>query len=127
MYVILNNQDVLAIIRTRLGSADVLQNTELVLSCIDEVCEAVKIYCNIRNVPADLKYTIANMAIDLLSSMTNKGFIADSTLSTIPQTNISSIKDGDSEIKFNSSNKSKIDDIVFNYKSQINKFRLLKW
>ena len=127
MYVVLNTQDVLDIVRAKLVSSAIASNTELILNCIDEVCEAVKIYCNIQNVPADLKYTIANMTIDLMSSMAGKGLITDATLSSVPQDSIASIKDGDSEIKFKASSKSKIDDLVFNYKSQINKFRLLKW
>ena len=127
MYVVLNNQDVLDIIRTKLTATDISTNTELILNCIDEVCEAVKIYCNIQNVPADLKYTIANMSIDLMVSMANKGLIQDAKLSSLSQDNIASIKDGDSEIKFKTSSTSKMNEIVLNYKSQINKFRLLKW
>ena len=127
MYVVLNNQDVLDIIRTKLTATDIGTNTELILNCIDEVCEAVKIYCNIQNVPADLKYTIANMSIDLMVSMANKGLIQDAKLSSLSQDNIASIKDGDSEIKFKTSSTSKMNEIVLNYKSQINKFRLLKW
>lgn len=127
MYVVLNTQDVLDIVRAKLVSSTIADNTELILNCIDEVCEAVKIYCNIQNVPTDLKYTIANMTIDLMSSMAGKGLITDATLGAIPQDSIASIKDGDSEIKFKAGSKSKIDDLLFNYKSQINKFRLLKW
>lgn len=102
---------------------------------IGEVEEVIKNYCNIDEVPEALKYTWANMAVDLVKynyeSNNSGGEVAADAA------DVSSIKVGDTQIQLGggsgsrakvlNSHRPNLDQIVMNYQSQLNKFRRMVW
>ena len=106
---------------------------------IEEVEQAIKNYCNINSVPDALKFTWANMAVDLIRyqyASTNKD---SGDLGSIDIGSVSSLKIGDTDIKLGGSNdttaqsiaikshKVNVDDIVMNYRQQLVAFRRMVW
>lgn len=109
---------------------------------IAEVEQVIKNYCSLEIVPDELKYTWANMAVDLLlySYQTN---VADAEvvgdISEIDSADISSLSVGDIQVgigkggssgarsKALSSHKPRLDELVMNYTSQLKKFRRMVW
>ena len=100
-----------------------------------EVEEVIKQYCNMDQVPEALKYTWANMAVDLVKynyeSNNSGGEVAADAA------DVSSIKVGDTQIQLGggsgsrakvlNSHRPNLDQIVMNYQSQLNKFRRMVW
>lgn len=94
-------------------------------------CEQVILnYCQIEEVPAPLKYTIANMSIDLFNFDSSK----KSGDGTSIHGDITSIKIGDTTTSFGTisgssdrniinSHKADLDDLLLNYRQQLNQFR----
>ena len=111
-------------------------NDDDILLAIQEVEQAVKNYCNVYEVPEGLKFVVCNMAIDLLNYQDEVNSV-DSSVPAAAINDVSSIKVGDVSITLgeNSSNtprksalkshKANLDDVVLNYREQLNLFRRL--
>lgn len=105
-------------------------------SYIEQVEYTIRNYINRNYIPEPLKFVVVTMTMDLLKSEALNGFIDNEALSDIGLGALSSIKDGDSEIKFKTSASSNtgtgahmadVDSLIYNYKSQLDKYRLTKW
>jgi hypothetical protein len=104
---------------------------------INEVEEVIKNYCNIDTIPDALKFTWANMSVDLVRYQYESNISADDVLAGIDANDISNLKIGDTQIALqgNNSERSKIlkshrpnlDQIVMNNKQQLNRFRRMVW
>lgn len=106
---------------------------------VDEIEQVIKNYCDINAVPDALKFTWANMAVDLIryeyASQNNDSDNSDG----INARDVSSIKIGDTNIQIGSgsttnahnraikSHTANLDTLVMNYKEQLNKFRRMVW
>lgn len=117
-------------------------NTAIEQSLIDlaveEVEQEIKNYCHIDKVPEELKFTWANMTVDLVryqyantpESTENENFSLG---------DVSALKVGDTNIGFGAggatnahniaikSHSPNLDDIVMNYRQQLNAFRRMVW
>ena len=104
---------------------------------VDEVKEVIKNYCSIDDIPEALKYTWANMAVDLVRYQYESNNSSEDVLNDIDASDVSNIKIGDTQIALqgNNSERSKtlkshrpnLDQIVMNNKEQLNKFRRMVW
>jgi len=104
---------------------------------IDEVGEEIKNYCNIDEIPNGLKYTWANMAIDLAKYQFEVNNPVDDILDAIDATDVSTLKIGDTQIALGGNNseratalkshKPNLDQILMNYKAQLNRYRRMVW
>ena len=135
---------VLEIVQAKLRNVDI---TTLDMEiAIGEVEQVIKNYCNLETVPEELYYTWANMAIDLVSYTYHTNACAESIAAlgadggSFDPTDVSSIKIGDTQVSLGggssktnvrakaiSSHKPVLDDIVMNYRGQLNQFRRLVW
>lgn len=108
-----------------------------ILAALQEVEQVIKNYCLIPSVPEALKYTWCNMSIDLLLYNHEVNTTPDDVLNAFDPSDVSTIKVGDTSIslgdKYRSNARSRtlqshqanLDDIVTNYKAQLNQFRRL--
>lgn len=123
------------IVRTKIKNEAI---TELDIQlAINEVEEVIKNYCNIDTIPDALKFTWANMSVDLVRYQYESNISADDVLAGIDASDVSNLKIGDTQIALqgNNSERSKIlrshrpnlDQIVMNNKEQLNRFRRMVW
>lgn len=107
---------------------------------VEEVEQAVKNYCDIVKVPDELRFVVANMAVDLVryqlaTQKADAGAEEDVTLN-----DVSSLTIGDTKVELKGEEKSStleakaqnshtpnLDGIVMNYRAQLNKFRRMCW
>ena len=92
----------------------------------DEAEQVILNYCNITVVPDALRFTWANMAVDILKSLN-----ADATGEAVSG-GPSSVSMGDTSLSFSSSGSNSghmvdLDALINDYKSQLQKFRRVKW
>lgn len=107
---------------------------------VDETAQSIRTYCNIDvsiPLPVELNFTHANMAVDLLKHT----YAVNSTDldAEVDAAEVSSIKIGDTQIQLNGasttnaraaalrSHKATLDDVVMNYREQLNKFKRMVW
>ncbi|MGN7402742.1 phage head-tail connector protein [Cytobacillus praedii] len=114
--------NVLEIIKAKIP-AENLPSDKLLNMYIEEVGQSILTFCNRTDIPAELNFVYANMIIDLIASENNK---------TNPEANrvVTSIKEGDTQISYGSSisaSESSTIEIVNNYKSQLLRYRKLRW
>lgn len=111
---------------------------EDIVLAVDEVEQEVLNYCDLVEVPDALNFTVANMSIDLLDYQVERNKSIDElSLENVDISDVSSIKIGDVSIGLGESrsdgvrkatlksHKLNLDDILFNYRSQLNRFRRL--
>ena len=108
-----------------------------ILLCLQEVEQAIKNYCSIPEIPEALKYTWCNMSIDLLLYNHEVNTTPEDVLEAFDPSDVSTIQLGDTKImlgdKYRNNQRSRtlqshnanLDDIVMNYKAQLNQFRRL--
>jgi hypothetical protein len=104
---------------------------------VSEVEEVIKNYCSIDTIPEALKFTWANMSVDLVRYQYESNISADDVLAGIDASDVSNLKIGDTQIALqgNNSERSKtlkshrpnLDQIVMNNKQQLNRFRRMVW
>ena len=118
-------ESVLNIVRLRLGISD---QDELITSYIEEIGERIKHYCNNSEIPDGLKSTWASMVIDALRiEQPNLEGVEDTTSGG------ESIKIGDTSVSpaagsvLTNASKSVIDQVVLNYRVDLNRYRRLRW
>ena len=104
---------------------------------INEVEEVIKNYCNIDTIPDALKFTWANMSVDLVRYQYESNISADDVLAGIDTSDVSNLKIGDTQIALQGNNSERgktlkshrpnLDQIVMNNKEQLNRFRRMVW
>lgn len=107
---------------------------------IDEVHQKVLNYLNVKKLPQELLYILVNMCVDYLryvNAQQNEDN-PDAELE-IDLNSISSVNIGDTSVDIGEGNSnslsskdlkshySNLDDIIFNYRAQLNMFRRLRW
>lgn len=123
------------IARAKIKTANITE-TDILLA-VEEVEQAIKTYCNLEELPIELMYTWANMAVELAKY--EYYIYASPTSETIDLNDVSSIDIGDTKVSLQGGNKSSekgravgshrpsLDDIVLDYKAQLNRFRRMVW
>lgn len=111
-------------------------DTDIML-CLKEVEQAIINYCSIPAVPVALKYVWCNMSIDLLLYNHEVNTTPNDVLEAFDPSDVSTIKIGDTSLSLGDkyrnnvrsrtlqSHNANLDDIVMNYKAQLNQFRRL--
>ena len=123
------------IVRTKIKNEAI---TELDIQlAINEVEEVIKNYCNIDTIPEALKFTWANMSVDLVRYQYESNISADDVLAGIDASDVSNLKIGDTQIALQGNNSERgktlkshrpnLDQIVMNNKQQLNRFRRMVW
>lgn len=128
---------VLEIVQTKLGESGASLSPLSLELAIAEVEQAIKNYCSISSVPDALRFTWANMAVDLLryELASSEGPNEDEE---VDMNGVSSIRMGDTTINLGgganssygraiNSHKANLDDIVMNHREQLHKFRRMVW
>lgn len=91
---------------------------------IAEVGQAMKTYMNRNDIPKELVFVHANMVLDNISAEERK-------VDPESQQTVTSIKEGDVQVQFGSagvdSRERNMERLIYNYSSQLNKFRKLRW
>lgn len=87
---------------------------------IDDVEETIKNHCNIDEIPTGLNNTVMRMSMDLYK---NENLGNEETALG----SISSISEGDTSTSFRSSATEFKDNLLKDYKTQLNKYRKLVW
>ena len=104
---------------------------------IDEIETVILNYCNILEVPHALRFTLANMTVDLVKYEIEANR-TDELDTMFDARDVSIIHVGDTEIDFRGlgntvknrilkSHDAALDDIVMNYQQQLNRFRKMVW
>ena len=108
-----------------------------ILAALGEVEQVIKNYCSIPSVPVALRYTWCNMSVDLLLYTYDVNTTPDDVLEAFDPSDVSTIKVGDTSISLGDkyrnnarsrtlqSHQANLDEIVTNYKAQLNQFRRL--
>lgn len=108
-----------------------------IMLALQEVEQSIKNYCSIPEVPEALKFTWCNMSIDLLLYNHEINTTPDDVLEAFDPSDVSTIKVGDTSLslgdKYRNNSRSRtlqshnanLDDIIMNYKAQLNQFRRL--
>lgn len=120
--------DVWDIVKLRLDLADESQKP-LIDTYIAEIEHRIKHYCNIRRLPDGLLFVWSSMTVDAVRvDLSNVDEIADTVGGG------SNIKVGDTSVSSGSSgsgvtntSKSVIDQVVLNYKADLNHYRKIRW
>lgn len=128
---------VLEIVQAKLGESSASLSPLSLELAIAEVEQAIKNYCSISSVPDALRFTWANMAVDLLryELASSEGPDEDAE---VDMNGVSSIRMGDTTINLGeganssygraiNSHKANLDDIVMNHREQLHKFRRMVW
>lgn len=125
----MNSTDIWVVVKLRLR----LPNEDLqplVSSYIEEIEQRIMHYCGISSVPDGLKFTWASMAIDAVRiDLPNVEEISDTVGGA------ESVKVGDTQSTpargiggdISNTSKSSIDQVVLNYKIDLNRYRKLRW
>ena len=87
---------------------------------LEDVEEMVKNYCNVPTIPEQLNSTILRMAIDMYK---NESLGSED----IALGSISSISEGDTSVSYRSSASEVKESLLKDYKSQLNRYRKLRW
>lgn len=96
----------------------------LILAYIAEVEQAMKTYMNRSDIPQELMFVLGNMVLDLI---TNENRKADPD----SQQSVSSVKEGDVTVQFGAarveSSERAMEQLIFDYRTQLNRFRKVRW
>lgn len=115
--------DVFDIVKAKLP-VDKAPSDELLALYIAEVGQTIKSYLNRPDIPTDLSFTYANMVVDMIAGENRRN-------EPEAQSSVASIKEGDVTVQFGSakveSRERATEQILFNYSSQLNKYRKLRW
>ncbi|MBG9944687.1 phage head-tail connector protein [Brevibacillus formosus] len=122
--------EVLKTAKLRLGLADTTQDA-LITSYITEIGWRIKHYCNISTIPNDLIYVWTSMTIDAVRvDLPNVDEIADSVGG-----GGANVKVGDTSVSggggsgggLSNTAKSAIDQVVFDYRIDLHRYRRMRW
>lgn len=96
---------------------------------LEEVEQFIKNYCNRSYLPPEMNFIWANMAFDLLNGAYLSADIISSSESIRP-CEVSSFSAGDMSVSRGAdtmAHKVNLDDLLFNYRDQLNRFRVMYW
>lgn len=102
--------DIRRILLTELGTDGLTEEIELDM---ESVCQHVRNYCNLADIPEDLNFTIADMVLDLQRAKEG-GNLA-----------VSEVKMGDTAYTF--ALDKAVQGVLKDYRAQLNTFRKLRW
>lgn len=119
--------EVVKLVKARLRLTDDSLDA-LIESYVDEIEQRILHYCNLTQVPAGLRWTWASMVIDALR-------IEQSSVDEIDATadRAASVQVGDTSVSPSSAggvtntSKAVIDQVVLNYRVDLNRYRKLRW
>lgn len=115
--------DVFDIIKAKLP-ADKLPDDITLAMHVAEVGQSILTFCNLSSIPSELTFVHANMVLDLINGEAKKESPDDSRV-------VTSIKEGDVQVSFGSGgtslSESSTQSLIHNYKSQLLKFRKVRW
>lgn len=119
--------EILALVKTRLQLLDSSQDT-LINSYVSEIQNRIVHYCNVDVIPDGLKFTWTAMVMDVLR-------VEQSSVDEIANTTDQgeTVKLGDTSVApakipgVTKSTKSIVDEVVLNYRIDLNRFRKLRW
>lgn len=119
--------EILALVKTRLQLLDSSQDT-LINSYVSEIQNRIVHYCNVDVIPDGLKFTWTAMVMDVLR-------VEQSSVDEIANTTDQgeTVKLGDTSVApakipgVTNSTKSIVDEVVLNYRIDLNRFRKLRW
>ncbi|MDI2588051.1 hypothetical protein OR571_13230 [Psychrobacillus sp. NEAU-3TGS] len=115
--------DVFDIVKAKLP-VDLLPDDTALAMDVAEVGQSILTYCNRLDIPKELVFTHANMVIDLITGEAKRN-------DTDSPGDIKSIKEGDVQVTYEatraSSREAHMEALLFNYQSQMNRFRKLRW
>lgn len=115
--------DVFEIVKAKLP-LDKIPGDPLLAMYVAEVGQSIMTYLNRTDIPAELNFTYANMVVDFITGQTRR-------LEPEGQSSVASIKEGDVTVQFGStkleSREMASQALLFDYSSQLNKFRKLRW
>lgn len=121
--------DIWSIVKLRLGLPDdTLQ--PLIGTYIAEIERRIKHYCNITHLPDNLLYVWASMVVDAVRvDLPNVDEIDDTVGGQESNINVgdTSVSGGGSGGGLTNTGKSAIDQVVFNYRADLNHYRRLRW
>ncbi len=95
---------------------------------LEETAQFIKNYCNIDSIPSKMNFIWANIAYDLMKG----AYISpeSSIECDIKPCEVNSVSAGDMSVSRGSdtiAHRVNLDDLVLNYKDQLNKFRRVDW
>ncbi|MBY0122158.1 hypothetical protein [Bacillus sp. S/N-304-OC-R1] len=115
--------DVTEIVKAKLP-ADKLPNDTIISMYVAEVRQAILTYCNRSDIPMELTFVHANMVIDMIFEENQRIDPENSKVAT-------SIQEGDTRVELGNNKVSasalSTQQMIYNYQTQLNKFRKLRW
>lgn len=115
--------DVFEIIKAKLPAELLPEDTALAMD-VAEVGQSILTYCNRSDIPKELVFIHANMVIDLITGDARRS-------DTDSPGTVKAIKEGDVQVTFEatraSSREAHMEALLFDYASQLNRFRKLRW
>lgn len=93
---------------------------------LEEVETAFRNHCNRSDIPNDARFVIANLAVDLIKSQ--HGDVNSSA--DAPAGELASISVDDVNLSFDANARAhtvNLDDLLLNYREQMNRFRKMRW
>ncbi|MEK3973719.1 hypothetical protein [Psychrobacillus sp. FSL K6-1267] len=115
--------NVFDIIKAKLPAELLPDDTSLAMD-VAEVGQTILTFCNRTDIPKELVFTHANMVVDLIRGNSRRS-------DTDSPGTVKAIKEGDLQVTFeatrSSSRESHMEALLFDYASQLNRFRKLRW
>lgn len=115
--------DVFDVVKAKLP-VDLLPDDTTLAMDVAEVGQSILTYCNRSDIPKELVFTHANMVIDLITGNARRS-------DTDSPGTVKSIKEGDTTVTLEATRASSREDhmeaLLFDYASQLNRFRKLRW
>lgn len=115
--------DVFTVVKAKVPT-ELLPNDTVLAMDIAEVGHSILNYCNLSVIPKELVYVHANMAVDLITGNARRS-------DTDSPGSVKAIKEGDVQVTFEttraSSRETQMEALLFDYASQLNRFRILGW
>ncbi|MFJ7971316.1 hypothetical protein [Psychrobacillus sp. NPDC096389] len=115
--------DVFEIVKAKLPADLIPDDTALAMD-VAEVGQSMLTYCNRSDIPKELVFTHVNMVIDLITGNARRS-------DTDNPGTVKSIKEGDVQVTYEgnrvSSREAHMEALLFDYASQLNRFRKLRW
>lgn len=116
----INHADVIELVKSRLQLLDSAHDA-LIGSYVQELEQRILNHCNVAEVPDRLKFVWASMVIDVLKVKHPTIPEIEAALGVTAETKI-----GDTTTKI-TTNKTSIDSIVLSYRTDLNRYRKLRW
>lgn len=115
--------DVFEIIKAKLPT-ELLPDDVVLAMDVAEVGQSILTYCNRSDIPRELVFTHANMVIDLITGNARRS-------DTDSPASVKSIKEGDTTVTLEATRASTreihMEALLFDYATQLNRFRKLRW